>query len=315
MMLKTIYEVALNKTYGTSYYNKVFAPKIIQNGKSWKNKWQNKLNNRNNNWKNRSNKNWNNKSACLILSYDIDETSDIKKLPKLLKLLKKYDIKAGFAVIGHLAEQHPEIFRKVLKEGHELINHTQTHPNCPEFNPDKHFHKINPEDRFQEIKKCHDTVKRLFNYEMKGFRVPHFGFQYTKDIYPMLKKLGYAYSSSTVAIRTKTAGFPYRSRETSNIWELPLICCPKHPYCIFDTSHAFRSKLSRHNPADYIATFESLIDFGIEHGMFINIYQDPQDIYKFDYEATLKIIQDRRKELWITTYEHLLSHLQRDGNA
>ena len=87
------------------------------------------------------------------------------------------------------------------------------------------------------------------------------------------------------------------------------MCCPKHPFCIFDTSHAFRSALSRHSPKEYIKSFENVINLGIINNMFINLYQDPQDIDKFDYEKTLKIISRYKKDLWITTYTPLIRFL------
>ena len=291
------FEVIVNSLSGDSYYNNVLLPRIVRRSKDWM-----------------KTRNWNKKKACLILSYDIDEKADIKELPKLLRLLKKYDIKASFAVIGLLAEKNPEMFQRLLDEGHELINHTYSHPDSKDFNPDKHFHEISSKERFDEISRCHKTVKRLFDYEMAGFRVPHFGYQYTKDIYPILKKLGYKYSSSTLAIKTKTAGFPYKE-EKSKIWELPMICCPVHPYCIFDTSHAFRSRFARHDAKNYVETFKRLLDLGIIDNMFINLYQDPQDIGKFDYDKMLKMIHDKRKELWITTYVPLCHHLDKDGGS
>jgi len=289
MKISMIKESMVNTLFGRAYYTHHSAPLIKKHSVDWKNRW-------------------NNRKACLLLSYDIDDKNDMVKLPKLLKLLKKYKIKAGFAAIGLMVEKNPEIFRKIIREGHELINHTYTHPDSEEFNIKNHFHEISAKERYNEIEKCDAIVRKKLKYKMTGFRIPHFGNQYAKDIYPMLKTLGYAYSSSTVAIRTETEGFPYK---ISNVWEFPMACCPKHPFCIFDTSHAFRSTLAKHKPKEYLETFESLIDFGIKNGMFINLYQDPQDIDRFDYEQTLKLISKRRKDLWITTYKELVEELKR----
>lgn len=289
-IVSTIKEVSVNVILGKMYYCWNVAPRIKAARKKYSYDWKGK-------------------KACLILSYDLDETTDIKALPKLLNELKKYRLKANFAVIGLLAEKSPSIFRKIIAEGHELINHTQTHPDCPEFNP-RHFHEISREERAEEIVQCHETVKRLFNYEMKGFRVPHFGHQYQEDIYPVLKNLKYLYSSSTVGVKTKSEGFPFRYKN-SGIWELPMVCCQRHPYCIFDTSHAFRSRLARHSASEYLKSFGELLDFGIENSMFINIYQDPQDLDKFDIGKMLKLISGRRESLWMPTYTELVKELNR----
>lgn len=217
-------------------------------------------------------------------------------------------MRASFAAIGVLVEKNPKMFRNIIKEGHEIINHTYSHPNSVELGNNTHFDRINPVQRFLEIKKCHDIVRKLLKYEMIGFRIPHFGNQFVDDIYPMLKQLGYSYSSSTVAVRTKTAGFPYSVRD---VWEFPLTCCPRHPFCIFDTSHAFRSILSKHNKEEYVKTFESFIDFGIQSNMFINLYHDPQDIDKLDYDKILHILDSHREELLICTYRELAGTLAR----
>jgi len=291
--VKTIYWGIINSAFGLPYYNSILLPKLLAASEDWKQKNKNS----NNIWSQNSKK-----KACILISYDIDDIADIDKLPKLLRLLKKYDIKASFAAIGILVEKDPKMFKDIINAGHEIINHTYSHPNSIELGTDKHFDKINPVQRFLEIKKCHDTVYKLLDYKMVGFRIPHFGNQFVDDIYPMLRQLGYKYSSSTVAVRTITAGFPYSVRD---VWEFPLTCCPKHPFCIFDTSHAFRSKLSKHNPKEYISTFESVIEFGIKNNLFINLYHDPQDIDKLDYDKILHIIDSHRKDLLICTYKEL----------
>jgi peptidoglycan-N-acetylglucosamine deacetylase len=47
--------------------------------------------------------------------------------PTLLDLLKRYDIKATFFVVGSFAEQHPKIIKRMAYEGHELAIHHYKH--------------------------------------------------------------------------------------------------------------------------------------------------------------------------------------------
>ncbi len=285
-MKQLIKEVVVNTFSSKQYYTNTIIPSIALHGTKWKKTWKNK--------------------TPLMLSYDLDESKDIVQLPRLLLLLEKYNLKASFAVIGLLAKRNPGMFRKIIDAGHEIINHTETHPNSQEFNK-KHFHKIEYEERYWEIEECHKTMKDLFGYEMNIFRVPHFGFQHTDDIYNILKELKYKASSSTVAIKTPTYGYPYK---VNGVWELPMICCSAHPYCIFDTSHAFRSILARHGATNYLKTFDTLLTTGVEHQFFINLYQDPQDIPKFDYEKMLQMIDKRRDDLSIMNYNEIVKSIE-----
>lgn len=48
--------------------------------------------------------------------------------PKLLDYLKERGIKATFFVIGKNAAAHPEIIKRMVDEGHEVGNHSWSHP-------------------------------------------------------------------------------------------------------------------------------------------------------------------------------------------
>ena len=58
----------------------------------------------------------------------IDDGPHPEDTPQLLKLLKKYNAQATFFVIGRQMLKYPELARAILRDGHTLANHTQTHP-------------------------------------------------------------------------------------------------------------------------------------------------------------------------------------------
>ncbi|MDI6689899.1 MAG: glycosyltransferase [Actinomycetota bacterium] len=47
--------------------------------------------------------------------------------PKILRILKRHDVKATFFVVGQKVLVHPELVRKEFDEGHEIGNHTFSH--------------------------------------------------------------------------------------------------------------------------------------------------------------------------------------------
>jgi peptidoglycan/xylan/chitin deacetylase (PgdA/CDA1 family) len=48
--------------------------------------------------------------------------------PEILSLLKQYQAKATFFVLGCKVEQYPAVVKTELREGHELGNHSYSHP-------------------------------------------------------------------------------------------------------------------------------------------------------------------------------------------
>jgi peptidoglycan-N-acetylglucosamine deacetylase len=62
----------------------------------------------------------------IVLSFD--DGPDPRWTPKILETLKEKNAPAAFFVIGESADLHPEILRREYAEGHEIGNHTFTHP-------------------------------------------------------------------------------------------------------------------------------------------------------------------------------------------
>lgn len=58
-----------------------------------------------------------------------DDGPHPKLTAPILDLLAKYGIKATFFTIGMNAQMYPDLVERELAEGHEVGNHTQTHPN------------------------------------------------------------------------------------------------------------------------------------------------------------------------------------------
>jgi cellulose synthase/poly-beta-1,6-N-acetylglucosamine synthase-like glycosyltransferase/peptidoglycan/xylan/chitin deacetylase (PgdA/CDA1 family)/spore germination protein YaaH len=57
-----------------------------------------------------------------------DDGPDQKFTPQILDVLKREDVKATFFVIGTTAENNVGLLKRIYAEGHEIGNHTFTHP-------------------------------------------------------------------------------------------------------------------------------------------------------------------------------------------
>ncbi len=64
-------------------------------------------------------------SPAVALTFD-DGPSPVST-PIILKLLKHYNYKATFFVIGSKAEQYPELITEIIKQGHSIGNHSWKH--------------------------------------------------------------------------------------------------------------------------------------------------------------------------------------------
>lgn len=249
---------------------------------------------------------WNGKRSCFVLSFDCDLSADIAAIPNLLDILSSYSFKTAFACVGKWIEKKPSVHIKIIEKGHEILNHTYTHPNNEELNPQQKFNELSIEQQKEEIKECHKICEIILEYKPIGFRTPHFGDLHTNSVYDILKEFRYKYSSSTIAVKTPNFGLPYLERE---ILEFPVSGCPKHPFGVFDTWHSFRAPRATHrDEEEFYGLFKELIEIGIETNSFINVYFDPQDVIKLkNFENLLENIEERKKDIWVTTYENIVT--------
>ncbi len=88
----------------------------------------------------------------IYLTFDDGPIPEIT--PWILDCLKEYQVKATFFCVGENIKKHPEIFDRILAEGHAVGNHTYNH-----------LRGWDSEDQiyFQNIEKCEKlTNSRLF---------------------------------------------------------------------------------------------------------------------------------------------------------
>lgn len=72
---------------------------------------------------------WEISSTEKVLYLTFDDGPHPVATPFVLDELKKYDAKATFFCIGKNVIEHPEIYKRILDEGHSVGNHTQNHVN------------------------------------------------------------------------------------------------------------------------------------------------------------------------------------------
>ena len=99
-----------------------------------------------------------------ILALSFDDGPHPKYTDEILDILKQYNIKATFFVLGKHAELYPDIIRKQIQEGHEIGNHSYSHVNLK---------KASPKIIKDEYNKTQNIIYSISNIKPKVFRPPY----------------------------------------------------------------------------------------------------------------------------------------------
>jgi peptidoglycan/xylan/chitin deacetylase (PgdA/CDA1 family) len=84
--------------------------------------------------------------------------------PKLLDLLAAHQMHATFFLVGQNAADHPGILRRAIREGHEIANHTWSHPNLG---------KMSDEGVRRELQKTDDAIFNAIGKRPTLMRPPY----------------------------------------------------------------------------------------------------------------------------------------------
>ena len=106
-------------------------------------------------------------------------------LPRLLRILRKNNVKSTFFVVGEIINQHPEIIKSLSNQGHEVGLHGHTH---------KRFDSLSKIEKEKEINDSIKAYKKTFKAGPKGFRAPQHSID--KETLKLLDKYDFEYDSS-----------------------------------------------------------------------------------------------------------------------
>src|SRR6266542_5151222 len=98
------------------------------------------------------------------IAMSFDDGPSATLTPKLLDLLAAHHIKATFFVIGENVAEHPEIVERAAHEGHEIGNHSWSHPN---------FAKMSDEGVRRELRRTDDAIKSAIGARPTLLRPPY----------------------------------------------------------------------------------------------------------------------------------------------
>ena len=83
---------------------------------------------------------------------------------QLIKILKEYDVPATFFVVGAWVDKYPESVKALSDAGHQIQNHSNTHPHMPQLS------KVQMRD---EIQSCNEKIKKITGTTPTLLRPPY----------------------------------------------------------------------------------------------------------------------------------------------
>ncbi len=98
-----------------------------------------------------------------LLALTFDDGPHPRYTPEILALLAQYQVPATFFMVGQNIVNYPEAARAVADAGHEIGNHTDTHP---------HMQKIDMNHLVKEIQTTADKIQALQGKRPTVFRPP-----------------------------------------------------------------------------------------------------------------------------------------------
>jgi peptidoglycan/xylan/chitin deacetylase (PgdA/CDA1 family) len=136
-------------------------------------------------------------TGSVALTFDDGPTADTEAI---LEALSAYGVPAAFFMIGRFVERHPQLARRVVDCGHEVGNHSYSHPIYLYRTPRETYRQL---ARAQEVIAAGTGVKPVWSRPPCGVRTP-----------------AYFRAARSLGLRTvqwTVAGFDWRRRRATDI--------------------------------------------------------------------------------------------------
>ncbi|CAH1220094.1 polysaccharide deacetylase family protein [Paenibacillus sp. JJ-223] len=115
-----------------------------------------------------------------VVAFTFDDGPHPVYTYQLLEIFRGAGGRATFFMIGQEMEAHPELAAAVHREGHEIANHTYSHPDLT---------KLTLETAREELLRTEELIREVTGETARIFRPPYFGVN--DDILSLAAERGY----------------------------------------------------------------------------------------------------------------------------
>lgn len=224
-------------------------------------------------------------------SYGINEG-----MPRILRVLEKYGIKATFFVPGWVIEKYMDVFKDVNRRGHEIAHHGYLHE-APET--------LSLEEEKNILQRGIDIITSVSGQRPLGWRSP--GGEFSPNTLKLLRDHGFLYDSILM-----DRDMPHlltiegeKSRLVELPFEWPLSDTPHFLYSIRLPPRVMKC------PSDVYEIYSSEFDALYKEGKYFHLAGHPQLIGRASRMAMIeRLIQHikAKRGVWIATCKDVAEH-------
>ncbi|MFN0044597.1 MAG: polysaccharide deacetylase family protein [Alphaproteobacteria bacterium] len=218
-------------------------------------------------------------------------------VPRLVKLLKRLEMRQTFFVPGWCIEKFPASMDSLIAGGHELALHGYLHERPNE---------LSPEEELRVLRFGVEAFRRHTGARPRGWRAPSFAF--SKHSLGYLIAEGFTYDSSLMG-----DDVPYVLRhETGSLLELPT------EWCLDDWPHYVHNRDFRHQmpispPSRAIEVFRAEFDAAWKHGaLWVSVWHPFVSGRLSRLEAVIGLIEymQSKGNVWFATLGEIADHVK-----
>lgn len=119
-----------------------------------------------------------------VVALTFDAGSDRGYAGEILDTLAAHGVVATFGMTGRWAESNPDLLRRMVSDGHALINHTYDHP---------HMETLSTDLRLQQLARTEEIIEGIVGMTTKPYFRPPYG-AYNDQVLIDIAAAGYRYS-------------------------------------------------------------------------------------------------------------------------
>jgi peptidoglycan/xylan/chitin deacetylase (PgdA/CDA1 family) len=125
-----------------------------------------------------------------VVALTFDTGVDAAHMPEVLDILKGMGVRATFGVTGEWAATNPDLLKRIVAEGHAIVNHSWSHASFT--GEDTETPPLSDKQVRDELRRTEDTVRKLADVSTKPFFRPPYG-DYDSRVNTIAYEEGYEY--------------------------------------------------------------------------------------------------------------------------